>query len=942
MSSLDNILAEVRQIAEHRLGADSGPAPWDAGRVAEDAALLEVAAGNVSPDHLEQSLAAVLAEGGEPEVLLALSGVLTRAANLAGDGETAVRSAALLARAALEIGRVYGPGAPQTVAPRALELVGAAGLVGDEPDLVADLHLEVGNRYMGAAGPERVYLGLTHFATAYRLKMAARSPDAPRLGEIIREAARFTLGMAEVAAGMPADSGVGEALPRAEAALEAFSALGDDEGVSAARLLLAETLLQAGRVTAAAGQLTALSATRRPVEGDRVSLLRAEILLRRERATEALAALDDARPGAVDHLRRRALGLRGDALLQLGRVPEATSCFEALLAELPVDPDGEVELAGRRQRARAAAELAVIACGKGNVPAARRWVTEALNALAGLPELERLEVHLRVAGAFGQAGAPGDAGAHLAAASELMGRLPVEDAARRVQLRSRRADIEVRRAELELESSPEEALELLEAAHALALWDMVSAGGRSPGVPTDLTAAHRTVAERTAVLRAHLARLPAGGRAAAAAQGELEALSRRAEAIRQIAELEISGVRAAAGRHALPGAAAATDRLLGGRTGSAVLWFLARPDRIGVLVRRDGSTRGRWLPVSGAAVRRAVESLLRDLGHPDEQVDGQLRWLGEALLAPVADMLGGVRDLVLVPHRGLHAIPWSGVGGPEAPLVDRVERLSVIPSVMLAVGLAERARLAGGGAVLVDQCDTPVTCLENDAVGESLADRAAGSRATRLPATSDPLRVAAASAGAAVVQVAAGGTAHGEGGHVQLGAVDGEVPVFDSGVGRLGVAGVRGLLDLRACETVVLSGTLPGRAGSSDLPGLPTALLGVGARWVVARLWSVGDASTLLLLLEFHRRLAAGRRAGVLDPPAALAAAQRWLRWLARAEAAALVAAAVVDAERRLPAAVLPFARAQLVLPPGELPFHQPHHWGAYACFGAQPEARAA
>jgi len=72
---------------------------------------------------------------------------------------------------------------------------------------------------------------------------------------------------------------------------------------------------------------------------------------------------------------------------------------------------------------------------------------------------------------------------------------------------------------------------------------------------------------------------------------------------------------------------------------------------------------------------------------------------------------------------------------------------------------------------------------------------------------------------------------------------------------------------LSACESG-LSAVRPGE----ELLGLTAALLALGTRTVLASMLPVQDAATLELMLDLHRRLAAGR-----SPAEALAGAQAGL-----------------------------------------------------------------
>jgi tetratricopeptide (TPR) repeat protein len=74
---------------------------------------------------------------------------------------------------------------------------------------------------------------------------------------------------------------------------------------------------------------------------------------------------------------------------------------------------------------------------------------------------------------------------------------------------------------------------------------------------------------------------------------------------------------------------------------------------------------------------------------------------------------------------------------------------------------------------------------------------------------------------------------------------------------------------LSACESGI-----PGAQAPDELVGLPAGLLQAGVAAVVASLWSVADASTMLLMTRFHCLWEKDRG----DPAGALRAAQQWIR----------------------------------------------------------------
>jgi CHAT domain-containing protein len=74
---------------------------------------------------------------------------------------------------------------------------------------------------------------------------------------------------------------------------------------------------------------------------------------------------------------------------------------------------------------------------------------------------------------------------------------------------------------------------------------------------------------------------------------------------------------------------------------------------------------------------------------------------------------------------------------------------------------------------------------------------------------------------------------------------------------------------LSACETGI-----PGTKLLDEVVGLPTGFLQAGAAGVIGSLWSVGDASTMMLMARFYELW----RGEGLGPPEALRRAQIWMR----------------------------------------------------------------
>ncbi len=181
-------------------------------------------------------------------------------------------------------------------------------------------------------------------------------------------------------------------------------------------------------------------------------------------------------------------------------------------------------------------------------------------------------------------------------------------------------------------------------------------------------------------------------------------------------------------------------------------------------------------------------------------------------------------------------------------------------------------------------------------------------------------------------------------------------------VGRLleeqGTLGHPRLVVLSACET----GLYETNRNPEEFVGLPATFMELGAAGVIGALWQVDDLATALLMAKFYDlHLEQG-----LSPPAALKAAQAWLRAVTRAELTAYGEAAAKQGKlgrieldelqdminTRSRAAGSRFAAAWNILhtraasdspapdagtgapDPASRPFAHPYYWGAFVYTG--------
>jgi tetratricopeptide (TPR) repeat protein len=229
-----------------------------------------------------------------------------------------------------------------------------------------------------------------------------------------------------------------------------------------------------------------------------------------------------------------------------------------------------------------------------------------------------------------------------------------------------------------------------------------------------------------------------------------------------------------------------------------------------------------------------------------------VRRLDELLFAPLRQWLGG-DAYVLVPVGALHALPWALLP------TCRGRPVTVVPSASawLAATAADRARPASSGhPVLVAGPGLQHAEAEVRRLARHLAPAEV---LTGAKATAEI--VLAALDGARLAHVAAHGEFRADNpmfSHLLL--ADGPLTVYD--IER--VVRPPAVVVLSACDSG-LSGVHPG----DELMGLTSALLALGTGSVLGSVLPADDEASQDLMVDLHRRLAAGD-----GPAAALAAAQ--------------------------------------------------------------------
>jgi CHAT domain-containing protein len=291
-----------------------------------------------------------------------------------------------------------------------------------------------------------------------------------------------------------------------------------------------------------------------------------------------------------------------------------------------------------------------------------------------------------------------------------------------------------------------------------------------------------------------------------------------------------------------------------------------------------------------------------------------LRKANDALVAPVADLIGQAARVVVVPHGPLHQLPFAALLDAEGrPLLERSPHLAYAPSATVLLRALATHRTAP---------EQPCLALGYDgAVGQRLR-------------YTEPEAAAVAQIAGGVAWRGAAGTcqeltqAAGDYRWLHL-ACHGEFDLDDPlrswlEIGpeeRLSAADVIANFRLRA-DLVTLSACRSGvsKVLRGDEPmGLVRAFLTAGARAVLVTLWPVEDTSARLLMERFYAALL--EQGAASEPAQALVVAQRYLRDLTIAQVQAQLASWGEDA-------------SDAEVDEGVRPYADPAFWAAYALIG--------
>jgi CHAT domain-containing protein/Tfp pilus assembly protein PilF len=272
------------------------------------------------------------------------------------------------------------------------------------------------------------------------------------------------------------------------------------------------------------------------------------------------------------------------------------------------------------------------------------------------------------------------------------------------------------------------------------------------------------------------------------------------------------------------------------------------------LLDRDGLTDCAMTSFDGP-VEAVIQRFRDEIDGGDRNMETGNK-LFAALLRPIMPKLATTANLIVVPHRSLHYVPfsalWFAPAGDDAPPRQYLKNrfyLTVIPS---ASYLPHLNRLATadrqlGPAVVLGNPTSNLPGAETEAV--RVAARLAVTPRLRQEATRQALLGAAAPA---ILHVASHGN-YNAGDPLLFGLelADGVVTVED----LLNSGPAPGLLVLSGCVTG-MSARKPGE----ELTGLAQAALRNGTRSVIATLWETFDESSTIFFEHFYEALTQGHR----------------------------------------------------------------------------------
>ncbi len=517
---------------------------------------------------------------------------------------------------------------------------------------------------------------------------------------------------------------LGTALSNYQRALELFETLGRRENVAEVRQNLGTAYVELGQLERSLEEFRRVEQSRRSAGNSRLAAVAGlssawvRITLGEAgQAREELRALVAERRGAEDHdTEAEALHALGFAYLAEGRPKLARDALELALARW--------RATGRRvAEARTTALLGRALHELGDLGAARAFrdalsigrridhpVATALS-LRGLAEIEREQGHLEPAREYLEEA--------LAITERQRGRVPTPEL--RATFLAQKRSLYTLYVDLLIELDRRRpaagfgaaAFEASERARARALLDLLHERGddAEEGVEGELEARDRAISRRLSEIQSQLVHLATDDPESVHRRRELEARLDRADEERRRLELEIrrDHPRYAELRYAEPIDSERARELLDPGT-ALVEYVLGDGGALAFVLTREAA-RGFQLPTSAPEIEALVGQVRRGLAAEGRRQRGLYRQaasrLYELLIAPLTELLEGEQQLLIVPDRGLHLLPFEALwmADPAATASAEeprylVERWAVayVPSASVLDALSRKPGRLGDGS----------------------------------------------------------------------------------------------------------------------------------------------------------------------------------------------------------------------------------------------------
>jgi len=283
--------------------------------------------------------------------------------------------------------------------------------------------------------------------------------------------------------------------------------------------------------------------------------------------------------------------------------------------------------------------------------------------------------------------------------------------------------------------------------------------------------------------------------------------------------------------------------------GDELLAFVVLRDRIHV-VRNLASVEKIGERLAGLrfqidSLRFGARSVRRHLASLTQKINIHLQQLHAQLIGPLERTLAE-RKLIVVPHGGLHYLPFHALHNGDEYLIERCE-ISVAPSAAIFQQCLQRGAHPLNRALLVGVADEQAPRIVDEI--QALKDVFPG--ATTLiqdAATTEALR--RNSAGVDVLHLACHGQFRSDNPLFSaLRLADGWFTVRDA----YGLKLDKALVTLSACETGA-NVVAPG----DELIGLARGFFSAGARSVLLSLWMVDDETTDQMMVDFYEQTRRG------------------------------------------------------------------------------------